>query len=254
MKWSHKLYLALGFCFFYIPLAVLIVYSFNASEFSLRWHGFTTHWYAQLMQNEDLLQTAWHSLLLGMSAATLATLIGGLGAISLAYYHFPGKPFLVVSLFVMIILPDIIFGAALLIIYRLLSLELGFLSLLIAHVTLCIPFVVVVIQGRLSTYDKNIFEAAIDLGASQWQLMKSIILPLISSALVAAWLLSFTLSLDDVLISYFVAGPSFQILPLSIYSMVKLGVNPEINALTSLILIVTTSVVLLSFLSLKHRD
>ncbi len=254
MKRLSASYLTLGYLFFYIPILVLIVYSFNYSEFSLRWHGFSWRWYQALFADSDLLQTAANSLLLGTCAATCATVIGSLAAISLAYYHFRGKQSLFVSLFVLIILPDIIFGAALLILYRVLSIELGFMSLLIAHVTLCIPFVVVVVFGRLSTYDNNIFEAAIDLGASQWQLLANIIVPLISSALVAAWLLSFTLSLDDVLISYFVAGPSFQILPLSIYSMVKLGVNPEVNALTSLILLVTTAAVLLSFVALKKRD
>lgn len=251
MKRLSTLYLLLGYAFFYTPILILVAYSFNNSELSLEWHGFTWHWYGQLWEDTQLLQTAWHSLILGVSAASIATFIGGLSAFSLVHYRFKGRGFLFLLIFMLIILPDIILGAALLVIFSRMEVPLGFVSLLLAHVTFCIPFVVVIVMGRLTSYDQNIIEAATDLGASQWQLLQKVIIPLMLPALAAAWLLSFTLSLDDVLISYFVAGPGFQILPLAIFSMVKLGVNPEVNALTTIILLFTTTSVFLSFVFMK---
>lgn len=248
-----RLYMAIIYLFFYTPILVLIVYSFNQSTYSLVWHGFTWQWYQELLIDSDLWISAWHSLLLGVSAATIATGIALLAAVSLYRYRFVGRQFLNGLVFILILSPEIVTGAALLILFTLIQLPLGFMSLLLAHISFCIPFAIVTIYSRLVSVDKNIFEAAKDLGANDWMIFLQIILPLLLPAIFAGWLLSFTLSLDDVIISYFVSGPEFQILPLQIYSMVRTGIRPEINALCSVIFLFTLLLVILSQLALRKK-
>lgn len=247
-------YLSLIYLFFYAPIIVLIVYSFNDTKYSLLWHGFTWHWYSELFADSDLWLATWHSFFLGITAATASTLIGSLAAVSLYRYRFAGRNLLNSLVFIIILSPEIVTGASLLILFSTLQLSLGFFSLLLSHVSFCIPFVIVTTYSRLVSFDKNIFEAAKDLGANDWVIFMRIILPLLWPALFAAWLLSFTLSLDDVIISYFVAGPEFEILPLRIYSMVRSGIKPEINALCSVLFCVTVSFVVLSQLALKKKN
>jgi len=203
-------WLSLIYLFFYIPIAVLIIYSFNNSRYSLVWHGFSWQWYQALFTDSDLWIAAWHSLFLGIMAATLATLIGALAAVSLYRYRFLGRGLLNGLVFILILSPDIVTGTSLLIFFTfVLQLPLGFWSLLLSHITFCLPFVIVTAYSRLISLDKNIFEAAKDLGAHDWQIFRQIVMPLLWPALLAGWLLSFTLSIDDVIISYFVAGPEF---------------------------------------------
>jgi len=190
---------------------------------------------------------------LGVTSATIATSIGLLAAVCLYRYRFFGRNFLNGLVFILILSPEIVTGAALLILFSMVRLHLGFISLLLAHIIFCIPFVIVTIYSRLVSFDKNIFEAAKDLGANDWLIFNRIIVPLLWPALFAGWLLSFTLSLDDVIISYFVAGPEFQILPLQIYSMVRSGVKPELNALCSVLFCFTFALILLSQLALGKK-
>lgn len=239
-------YLFFIYSFFYIPILILIIYSFNASRYSLLWHGFTWHWYSELFADRDLWTATWHSFLLGITASTLATAIGVLAAISLYRYRFLSRQLLNGLVFILILSPEIVMGAALLLLFTLLQIHFGFLTLLLAHITFCIPFVIVTTYSRLVSFDKNIFEAAKDLGANDWGIFLRILLPLLQPALLAGWLLSFTLSLDDVIISYFVAGPEFEILPLRIYSMVRSGIKPEINALCTILFCFTLSLIVLS--------
>lgn len=248
-----KAYLAAIYMFFYIPIIILIIYSFNNSQFSLLWHGFTWRWYMELFSDRTLWLSTWHSFVLGVSASTVATAIGMLAAISLYRYRFIGRNFLHGLVFILILSPEIVMGASLLILYTFLHLRLGFMSLFLSHVSFCIPFVIVTVYSRLVSFDKNIFEAAKDLGANDWIIFLRIILPLLWPALFAGWLLSFTLSLDDVIISYFVAGPEFQILPLQIYSMVRSGIKPEINALCSVLFCLTLSLIVISQLALRKK-
>jgi spermidine/putrescine transport system permease protein len=252
-KYKNNFYLGFIYLFLYLPILVLIVYSFNNSKYSLLWHGFTLNWYAELFSDHDLWISTWHSFFLGISTATAATFIGMLAAVSLYRYRFLGRKFLQGLIFILILSPEIVTGAALLILFTFLHLQLGFVSLLLAHISFCIPFVIVTTYSRLISFDKNIFEAAKDLGANDFVIMIRIILPLLWPALFASWLLSFTLSLDDVIISYFVAGPEFQILPLQIYSMVRSGIKPEINALCSVLFCVTVTLVVLSQLALRKK-
>ncbi len=241
-----KTYLSAIYLFFYIPILILIIYSFNRAQYSLVWHGFSFRWYKELFSDVDLWVAVGHSLILGIMAATIAMCIGGLAAVSLYRYDFLGRNVLYGLVFILILSPDIVMGISLLILFSVIKISLGFWSLLLAHITFCIPFVVVTVYSRMVSFDEYIFEAAKDLGATDTVIFTRIILPLLWPALLAGWLLSFTLSLDDVMISYFVAGPDFEILPLKIYSMVRLGVKPEINALCSITFLLTLILILLS--------
>lgn len=254
MNALKKLYFALIYVFFYIPIMVLIIFSFNKAKYSGLWHGFSWQWYQQLAQDGNLILAAKHSFLLGFCAATLATLIGLIAAVALFRFHFKLRKGLHVLLFVMIILPDIILGLSLLLFYSLLHIPLGFISLLIAHITFCLPFSIFIIYGRLNSTDHNIINAAKDLGASDWCILFKIIIPMALSAIVVAWLLSFTLSIDDIVISYFVSGPTFQILPLAIYSSIRAGITPELNALCTLLFTITSLTVLLVYGVLRRRS
>lgn len=236
-------YLAAIYCFFYFPIVLLIIYSFNNSTYSLLWHGFTLDWYKQLGDDTDLTVVALHSLEVGVLAASFATLIGTIAATCLYRYRFFGKHLLHGLLFVLIVSPDIVMGISLLILFFLLNMRLGFWSLLLSHITFCIPFVAVTVYSRLTGLDKNIFEAARDLGANDFMSFRRIIIPMLWPAILAGWLLSFTLSLDDVIISFFVTGPDFQILPLYIYSLVRIGLKPELNALCSVMFAITLFIV-----------
>lgn len=253
-KFKNSLYLGLIYLFFYTPIIVLIVYSFNNAQYSLLWHGFTFEWYTELFNDRDLWVATGHSFVLALAAATLATYLGLVTAVSLYRYRFFGRQFLNGLIFILILTPEIVTGAALLILFTCFNLPLGFLTLLLAHVSFCIPFVVVTLYSRLVSFDKNIFEAAKDLGAADGLIFRRIILPLLWPAIFAGWLLSFTLSLDDVIISYFVTGPEFEILPLRIYSLVRSGIKPEINALCSVLFCITLMLVVLSQLALRKKD
>ncbi len=246
-------YTSFIYAFLYIPIAIVVCFSFNVAHRSLLWQGFSFKWYHVLFHDGDMLTVTLHSLLVGTLAATLASVLGMITAVSFYRYRFSGKKFLYGILFILVIIPDIVLAIAFLLLFRLTSIPLGFWSLLIAHITFCLPFVFVTLNGRLSGTNPNLVEAARDLGATERQIFFRIMTPLLLPGLVAGWLLSFTLSLDDVIISYFVTGPTFQILPLKIFSMVRLGVSPEINALCTLLVAFTFIVVVLSQLALRKK-
>ncbi len=250
---SKKLYASFIYAFLYIPILILIVYSFNDSKYSVEWKGFTLEWYSKLFENESLIEAALHTLHIAFISASAATIIGALGAISLYRFDFFGKKFLNSLIYILIMSPEIVMGISLLMLFIFLSVPLGFWTLFIAHITFCVPFVIVTIMARMNGFDMNIIEAGKDLGANEWIIFKSIILPNIMPALIAGFLLAFTLSLDDVIISFFVTGPDYEILPLKIYSMVRLGVKPEINALSAILFAVTLFMVLLSQILTKEK-
>lgn len=249
-----RLYLSSVYLFFYLPIFVVIIYSFNQSNFSLLWHGFTFHWYYKLFHDQEIFVVIMHSLTIGILASTIATIIGTLAAVSLFRYRFSGKNILHGLLFILIILPDIVMGISLLILYNALDLPLGFWSLLLAHITFCIPFVAITVYARATTLNHDVFEAAKDLGANDFTIFRKIVIPLLAPAIIAGWLLSFTLSIDDVVISYFVSGPNYEILPLKIYSMVRVGIKPEVNALATMLLFVTLIIVIITQFLLKKRN
>lgn len=253
MTFFKRLYLFSIFAFLYLPILILITYSFNDSKYSLNWNGFTTKWYEKLLENTDLLDAAINSLTVAFTSSLLATLLGSIGAVTFFRYTFWGKKILGGIVFTLIISPEIVMGIALLILFVLLNIELGFTSLLIAHISFSLPFVMVTVMSRLSGFDKNIIEAGRDLGASDFDIFRLVILPNILPAVIAGFLLSFTLSLDDVIISFFVSGAEFEILPIKIFSMVRLGVSPEINALSAIMFTLTIIIVALSQYLMKEK-
>lgn len=246
-------YLSTIYFFLYLPIVVLVVFSFNASMHSGLWHGFTLDWYRQLWQDSDLQNIALHSITISLLASSFATSIGTLGAFALFRYQFLGKKLLNAIIFMMIVIPDLVLAVALLILFHAAHFSLGFTTLLLAHITFCLPFVIVTLLGRMSGTNPFLFEAAKDLGATDRVIFQKIVLPLMLPGIIAGWLLSFTLSFDDVIISSFVTGPDYQILPLYIFSQVKLGVTPEINALCSIILVVTIAMAVVSQVFMKKK-
>ncbi len=238
----------------YLPIAVLVINSFNASKYGIHWAGFTWKWYVKLFANESLMQAAGHSLLIAITSASIATIIGTLAAVALHRYQFKGKAILSSMVFISMLTPEIVLAIALLIIFILVGIELGFWSLLLGHITFCLPFVIVAVYSRLKGFDMKMLEAARDLGATEGKVFVKIILPLALPAVAAGWLLSFTLSLDDVIVSAFVTGPGYEILPLKVYSMVRVGVSPEVNSISTVLLVISLVLVIISQLLLREKN
>lgn len=246
-------YASVVYTFLYLPLAIMAVYSFNSSKFSLSWKGFTLDWYARLWDNTSLMEAALRSLTVAAISATLASIIGTLAAFILYQYKFPGRKVMFATLFVMMMSPDIVIGISLLLFFLAVQLPLGFWTLLMAHVTLSVPFVATTVYSRFKGFEGDVIEAARDLGAGDSQVFRYIVLPLIAPAVIAGWLLSFTLSLDDVMISFFTTGPTYEVLPLRIYSMVRLGIKPDVNALCVVMMAITVTAVIVSRHLLKEK-
>lgn len=250
IKWG---YASAVYAFLYLPLAIMAVYSFNASKFSLSWKGFTLEWYGRLWANVSLMEAAFRSLTVAALSATLAAIVGTLAAFILYQYTFPGRKAMFATLFVMMMSPDIVIGISLLLLFLASQLPLGFWTLLMAHVTLSVPFVATTVYSRFKGFEGDVIEAARDLGAGDYQVFRHIVLPLIAPAVIAGWLLSFTLSLDDVMISFFTTGPTYEVLPLRIYSMVRLGIKPDVNALCVVMMAITVTAVVVSRRLLKEK-
>lgn len=245
----QKCYLLLIFGFLYLPILVLIIYSFNNAKYSMQWQGFTQNWYHNLFQNTEIWSAFLHSTVLGITASCIATLAGLLASVQLFISKKSNKHGnFMTLLLLLIIIPDLVLGVALLIFFNYTHIPLGFFSLVIAHITFCLPFVLLTILSRIETLDMNIYLSALDLGASHMRALRKVLLPLLFPSILSALLLSFTLSFDDVVISYFVAGPEFNILPLAIFSMIRSGITPELNALGTITLIISFVLVLISSL------
>jgi putrescine transport system permease protein len=237
--------LTLGFAFLYLPILILVIYSFNASRLVTVWGGFSTQWYAALFRNESLIDAAWVTLRIAFVSATLATILGTLAAIALTRYgRFRGRALFTGMVYAPLVIPEVITGLSLLLLFVAVGLDRGFWTVMLAHTTFTMCFVTVVVQSRLVTFDRSLEEAAMDLGATPLRTFVSVTLPLIAPAIAAGFLLAFTLSLDDLVIASFTSGPGATTLPMRIYSQVRLGVTPEINAAsTILIALVTVGVI-----------
>ncbi|MBC7960096.1 MAG: ABC transporter permease subunit [Vallitaleaceae bacterium] len=234
------------FAFLYVPIFVLIVFSFNQSRQNAVWTGFTFDWYVKLMSNDEVLRALGNTLEIACISTIIATMIGTLAAVGMYKYTFKGKTTLDNLLYIPVVIPEIVLGIALLIFFNRTHFPLGVWSLIIAHATFSIPFVVITVKSRMAGFDKSLEEAAMDLGASQFKTFIYITLPNILPGVISGALLSFTLSLDDVITSFFVAGPGSTTLPLQIFSMVRLGVSPEINALSTLMLLASVVIAIIS--------
>ena len=242
--------LCFGIAILYIPILVLIGYSFNASPLVNVWGGFSTAWYGALWHNSQLLEAAWLSLEVALSASTIAVILGTLAAIALVRFgRFRGRLLLTGMVNAPLVMPEIITGITQLLLFvslvQLLSWpHRGFTTIVISHVTFCAAYVTITVQARLQSADRSLEEAAMDLGAGPARAFLEITLPIIAPAIVSSWLLCFTLSLDDLVISSFVSGPGASTLPMVIYSKVKLGVSPDVNALASLIVCLVGALIL----------
>jgi spermidine/putrescine transport system permease protein len=235
-------YVLLIYLFLYLPIAVLIIFSFNKSKLNAVWTGFTFDWYNNLINDSNVIDSMVKSLIVAFVSTALSTMVGTITAVGMYKYKFKGKSVLDSLLYIPIVIPEIVMGISLLAFFSLTNVALGLTTIILAHVTFSIPYVVVVVKSRLDGFDKAIEEAAMDLGASHMQTFIKVTMPVIMPGIVAGALLAFTLSLDDVIISFFVAGPSCVTLPMRVFSMVRTGVTPEINALSTIMVVVTLTV------------
>jgi putrescine transport system permease protein len=250
-----------GFAFLYIPIILLIVFSFNEAKITTRWSSFSLKWYQALFENDAIINAALVSLRIAVISATVATIVGALAGIALVRFRkFKGKTFFSGLMVAPMVMPEVITGLSLLLFFVALEELLGWpdgrgmTTIALAHITFCITFVAVIIQSRLHGMNESLEEAAMDLGGRPVRVLFDITLPLISPAMISGWLLSFTLSLDDVILASFVSGPGSTTLPLVIFSKVKLGVSPDINALATIIIgIVAVGVIVAGWLINKKE-
>lgn len=239
--YSEKLkniYIFLVFLFLYLPIIVLIVYSFNTSKLNIVFEGFTFKWYTELFKNASLIDALKNTLIVSFTSTIFSTLVGTVSAFGLKKYDFKFKKFINGFLYIPIVIPEIVLGIALLSIYTLLHIELGMGTLIISHIAFSIPFVVISVRSVLDNMNPNLELAAADLGASNIKTFWYVIIPTVMPGITSGAFLALTLSLDDVVISYFTAGPGSNTLPLKLFSMIKTGVTPDVNALAALILLV----------------
>ena len=246
--------LAFGYAFLYIPLVSVVVYSFNESRLATVWGGFSTRWYGELLRNDEVLQAAFLSLRIALVTATLSTVFGTMAGMALARFgRFRGRTLMSGMITSPLVMPEVITGLSLLLLFVSLQQligwpeQRGFSTITIAHTTFAMAYVTVIVQSRLAAMDESLEEAAMDLGGRPLRVVFDITLPLIAPAMIAGWLLAFTLSLDDLVIASFVSGPGGSTLPMVIFSKVKLGVTPDINALATLIIAVVTAGVLVAW-------
>jgi len=235
--WFNATSLTLGFAFLYLPILLLVIYSFNDSRLVTVWGGFSTKWYGELLQNEAMLDAAWVTLRVAVLTATFATILGTMAAYVLVRAgRFRGRTVFSGMIYSPLVMPEVITGLSLLLLFIALGIPRGMFTVVIAHTTFAMCYVAVVVSSRLVTFDKSLEEAALDLGCSPLDAFFSVTLPIIAPSVIAGWLLAFTLSMDDLVIASFTTGPGATTLPIKIYSAVRLGVSPEINALSTILI------------------
>lgn len=245
----------LGFAFLYLPIVLLVIYSFNESRLVTVWAGFSTKWYVALFSNQSLLDAAWVTLRVALLSATVATVLGTLAAVALVRYgRFKGRTLFSGMIYAPLVMPDVITGLSMLLLFVAVGFARGFWTIVLAHITFSMCFVAVVVQSRLVTFDMSLEEAAQDLGCPPLKTFLQITLPIIMPAVVAGWMLGFTLSLDDLVIASFTTGPGATTLPMKIYSQVRLGVTPEINAVSTILVGLVTVGVLVASVVTKRRE
>ena len=247
--------LVLGFAFLYLPILLLVLYSFNESKLVTVWGGFSTKWYVSLLSNEAILDAAWMTIRIAFISASIATVLGTMAAIVLVRRgRFFGRTLFTGMITAPLVMPDVITGLSLLLLFVAIGFDRGFWTVTLAHTTFAMCFVAIVVQSRLLTFDMSLEEAALDLGAPPLKAFLLVTLPVIFPAVLAGWMLAFTLSLDDLVIASFATGPGATTLPMRIYSQVRLGVTPEINAISTIMIAVVTIGVLLTTAITKARS
>ncbi|HEX2017651.1 MAG TPA: ABC transporter permease subunit [Aurantimonas sp.] len=254
-RWSgfNVASVVLGFTFLYLPIVLLVIYSFNESRLVTVWTGFSTRWYVQLFNNQGLLDAAWVTIRVALLSASIATILGTLAALALTRYsRFHGRTLFTGMVFAPLVMPEVITGLSLLLLFVAIDFDRGFWTVTLAHITFSLCFVAVVVQSRLISLDRSLEEAAMDLGATPARTFLAVTLPMIWPAVFAGWMLAFTLSLDDLVIASFTSGPGATTLPMKIYSQVRLGVTPEINAVCTILIAIVTLGVIVAALANKR--
>ncbi len=251
LSWFNLTSLTLGLAFLYLPMVILVIYSFNGGKLVTVWAGFSTKWYGELFRDEAFLKAAWVTLKVAVISSTVATVLGTMAALVLVRAgRFAGRTLFSGMIYAPLVMPDVITGLALLLLFISLGVDRGVLTIVLAHITFSMCFVSVVVAARLQSFDRSLEEAARDLGCTPFDAFRSVTLPIIAPAVIAGWLLAFTLSLDDLVIASFTSGPASTTLPIKIFSAVRLGVNPQINALSTIMIgIVAFGVITVSLLS-----
>ena len=248
----HLAALALGLAFLYLPIVILVIYSFNASRLVSIWGGWSTRWYVELLTDQGMRDAAWATLRIALVSATAATVLGTLAAIALARgRRFRGRLLFAGLVYAPLVMPEVITGLALLLLFVAIEVDRGFWTITIAHTMLTMCFVTVVVEARLLSFDMSLEEAAMDLGCPPLRTFLTVTSPLIAPAIASSWVLAFTLSLDDLVLASFTTGPGATTLPIRIYSEVRLGVKPEINAICTMVIAVIAGVIVLASLVSK---
>ncbi len=251
--WFNATSLTLGFAFLYIPMIIVIIYSFNDSRLVTVWGGFSTRWYGELLQNEAFLDAAWVTLQVAVLSSLIATVLGTMGAYVLVRGgRFFGRTLFSGMMYAPLVMPEVITGLSLLLLFISIGLDRGLITIVLAHATFAMCYVSVVVSSRLVSFDRSIEEAALDLGCTPFDAFRSVTLPIIAPAVISGWLLALTLSLDDLVIASFVAGPSATTLPIKVFSSVRLGVSPEINALSTILIGLVTIGTITASISTKR--
>ncbi|MBX3485754.1 ABC transporter permease [Phenylobacterium sp.] len=243
----------LGLAFLYAPIVILVLYSFNASRLVTVWAGFSTRWYAALFRDQQMLDAIWVTLRVGVISATIATVLGVLAAVALTRSRARSRVVLAGGVYATLVIPEVILGLSLLLLFVAAGLPRGFWTVTLSHATLTLAYATVVVQARLQSFDRSLEEAAQDLGCPPWKAFALVTLPGIAPAVAAAWMLAFTLSLDDLVIASFTSGPGATTLPMRLYSQVRLGVNPEINAVSTLLIGLVATGVIAAYLIQQRR-
>ena len=250
----NRLSVGLGLAFLYAPIALLVLHSFNASRLVTVWAGFSTRWYVALLQDDQMLDAVWVTLRVGLISASVATVLGTLAAVALVRSgRYRGRALFSGMIYAPLVMPEVILGLSLLLLFVALGLPRGFWTVTLSHATVTLCYATVVIQARLASFDVSLEEAAQDLGCGPLTAFLKVTLPNIAPAVAAAWMLAFTLSLDDLVIASFTSGPGATTLPMRLYSQVRLGVNPEINAVSSLLIGVVATGVIGVYLAQQRR-
>ncbi|QLF69421.1 ABC transporter permease [Peteryoungia desertarenae] len=247
--------LTLGFAFLYIPIIILVIYSFNESKLVTVWGGFSFKWYQEMWSNQGLMDAAWVTARVGVLSATLGTVLGTMAAIALVRHgRFHGRLLFSGMVYAPLVMPEVITGLSLLLLFVAVGLDRGLVTVVIAHTTFTMCYVAIVVQSRLLTFDRSLEEAALDLGCPPLKTFFKVTLPLILPAVISGWMLAFTLSLDDLVIASFTTGPGATTLPIKIYSQVRLGVTPEINAVCTILIGLVTIGVIIASITTKQRE
>ncbi|MBR0599607.1 ABC transporter permease [Sinanaerobacter chloroacetimidivorans] len=252
-EWKRKLgksistiYAILVYAFIYAPIAIMVVFSFNDQKTNYYWKGFTLQWYEKLFNHSSIVEYLWNSLFIAVAATLISVIIGTIGAVGLIRFEFRMKKLVNHSLYIPIVIPEVVLGISLLMLFEIIHLPLGFFAIILSHATFCIPFVIIIMRGRLAGMDLSVEEASMDLGANRMVTFFRVTLPMLIPGIISGAFMSFTLSIDDVIISNFVSGPYSTTLPVKILSLVKTGLSPEVNALATLMIAVILLALLLN--------